>query len=106
MSFTEKIEKALLDAGWFQGREIDISKYEDILTSEGYPLYEKTKKLLKEFGGLVVTHDAYVVPDETDSFHLDPITAADNVMRKIINKYEKRIGKSVGCVTERGCLYI
>lgn len=100
MHFTEKTKKALLEAGWYEGRKIDISEYEEVLISEGYPLNDKTKDFLMEFGGLEVTHDAYVMPDETDYFHFDPIIATDNVMRKTVSKYEERIGRSVDVIGE------
>lgn len=100
MYFSEKTKEALLDAGWHEERKIDISEYEETLISEGYPLNQKTKDFLTEFGGLEVIHDAYVMPDETDYFHFDPIIAIDNVMRKTINKYEKRIRKSLDVIGE------
>lgn len=50
--FSAKVLKALIEAGWYAGRCIDISKYVDILEKEGHSVPIVLETFLSEFGGL------------------------------------------------------
>lgn len=50
--FSEKVKKALIDAGWYPDRKMNIEQYKRALKEEGYPVPQKLQDFLLEFGGL------------------------------------------------------
>jgi len=50
--FSEKVKEALIEAGSFPNRKIDITQYESTLIREGYYMPQELKDFLSEFGGL------------------------------------------------------
>lgn len=45
---------ALIEAGWYPGRHIDITPYAEALEREGYRVLPAAARLLHEYGGLSV----------------------------------------------------
>jgi hypothetical protein len=74
----------LSHAGWEPGRSIDISRYVDTLTAEGFPVHETVREFLASFGGLHfpdrphgltyddLTFDILEVTDLISPGHLSP----------------------------------
>lgn len=54
MRFSKRVEKLLGDAGWFEGRRIDTSRFEAFLAKQGFPVHECVRSFLVEFGDLVL----------------------------------------------------
>lgn len=50
--FSEEVKKALIEAGWFPNRKIDITRYEKTLLLAGYDIPKILKDFLVAFGGL------------------------------------------------------
>lgn len=56
----KEAREILEKAGWYEGREIDISEWERISEEEGFLLFDEAKKFLREFGGLCIhKYDEY-----------------------------------------------
>ncbi|MEU7527249.1 SUKH-3 domain-containing protein [Saccharothrix sp. NPDC042600] len=74
MGWSKRAETLLREAGWFPGREVDITRWEDLVTDEGFPLHAEARRFLREFGGLVVEvdDDSEGVDRAPASFDLDP----------------------------------
>lgn len=50
----EPVISTLLNAGWFQGRKINVDMWIEELTNEGYELFPYAIELLEEIGGLIL----------------------------------------------------
>lgn len=50
--FSDKVKKALIEAGWSPERKVDTTKYEKVLLLAGYSIPKNLKNFLSEFGGL------------------------------------------------------
>ena len=50
--FSEKVKAALTDAGWYEGRTVNIEQYKKALEKEGYQVPQQLQFFLTEFGGL------------------------------------------------------
>jgi SUKH-3 immunity protein len=92
--------KNLMDAGWAEGRNIDISSYVDALIKDGYVVPEKCEAFLKEFGGLSGSMNKYASRGWVTLFHFDPIVAIGNVYRDRFSEYEDIFGESITLVGE------
>ena len=71
--------RALLDAGWQQGRAIDATKYEAAYFAKGYPLQACVLRFLREFGGLSLSYPHFRDKAAMDScnFRADEACAWD-----------------------------
>ncbi|MGG4146241.1 SUKH-3 domain-containing protein [Paenibacillus algorifonticola] len=54
MSISRKTLVTLENAGWFEGRSIDIREIEENLKKLGYFVFEEVKLFLMEFGNLII----------------------------------------------------
>ena len=54
MCLSEKSQILLKQAGWFSGRQVNTSAWEDALTKNGYPIFPEASRFIAEFGGLVL----------------------------------------------------
>lgn len=59
---SELAKQQLRKAGWYEGRKIDVTKYEEKLRKEGYELFPAARKFLEEFGDLYIA-DKYEALD-------------------------------------------
>lgn len=50
----EETKKVLKEAGWYEGRKIDISRHIEFLKSKGYEVFDELEKFLQEFGDLKI----------------------------------------------------
>ena len=50
----EYILKCLVKNGWYMGRNVDVSCYDDVLKEEGYVINKHAYDILKEWGGLYI----------------------------------------------------
>ena len=46
----EYILKCLVKSGWYMGRNVDVSCYDDVLKEEGYVINKHAYDILKEWG--------------------------------------------------------
>lgn len=53
----EKSKEILEEAGWYEGRKIDIEKFEMICREENIELINSAKRFLEEFGNLIINHE-------------------------------------------------
>ena len=59
---SELAKQQLRKAGWYEGRKIDVTKYEEKLRAEGYELFLAARKFLEEFGDLKI-QDKFEAPN-------------------------------------------
>lgn len=95
MQLSKKTLGLLEKAGWYQGRNIDISEYERSLTDDGYIMTETAREFLRSFGGLTVIHPHAKVANYDDRFHLNPLIAIPEVCRERIETYFERVGEKL-----------
>ena len=50
----EIAKQQLRKAGWYEGRKIDLTKYEEEYAKLGLELFPAARKFLEEFGNLVI----------------------------------------------------
>lgn len=73
MNLSNETVKILRDAGWYEGRRIDIKEIEENLEKLGYTVFPEVKSFLREFGNLVIED---TINDET---HNTSIRFTNNV---------------------------
>lgn len=54
MEISNKTMKVLKNAGWYEGRKIDITETVKFLEERGFEVFEKAKKFMEEFGELKI----------------------------------------------------
>lgn len=54
MEISKKTREALIEAGWFEGRKIDISDIVAKLERNGFEVFDAAKNFYEEFGELVI----------------------------------------------------
>ncbi|WP_028531949.1 SUKH-3 domain-containing protein [Paenibacillus sp. UNC217MF] len=81
MNLSNETVKILRDAGWYEGRRIDIKEIEENLEKIGYTIFPEVKSFLREFGNLVIEDTI------NDEIH--------NTSIRITNYYKNRSFKSL-----------
>ncbi len=92
-SFSPKTTRLLKHAGWYSGRQIDASQYDEIVHAKGLPVYEASTRFLQEFGGLT-----FFDPDRDwgGNWHFrveDAIARADS--RRILKRHSPLVGSAL-----------
>ena len=83
-----KTKKDLTNAGWFEGRKIDVTKHIKVLKEEGYNINDMIIKFVEEYGELNVK---YLDPEHNyreDDFYINPIKAVRGEMLEDVEWYE------------------
>ncbi|WHX31874.1 SUKH-3 domain-containing protein [Brevibacillus agri] len=96
----DKVRDLLQKAGWFNGREVDISQYLDFLKDEEYYVFKGATDFLKEYGGLIIQFEN---PKRLDSYltlNINPIDAASSIFREVSKRYERYCNESFVIVGE------
>lgn len=90
----EETKKVLMDAGWYEGRKIDISKHIEFLEDMGYEVFDELKKFLQEFGDLkiILEEDDPIDPEENTIEYSTCIIDIVSGWGRNINK-DKRAGE-------------
>ncbi|WP_327136060.1 SUKH-3 domain-containing protein (plasmid) [Streptomyces sp. NBC_01343] len=68
--FSSEIEGALRAAGWFPGRQVDISAWRNSM--QGFPMHVAAEEILREFGGIHVQVSGPGVTCMRTPFEFDP----------------------------------
>ncbi|WP_063915660.1 SUKH-3 domain-containing protein [Paenibacillus elgii] len=111
MNLSNETLKILRDAGWYEGRRIDIKEIEDNLEELGYIVFPEVKSFLAEFGNLEIED---TINDETHNTSIRFTNYDDNGSFKSEEKYagEKLVpvgmidsGNLVLFVSESGRVY-
>lgn len=55
----EKSKEILKEAGWYEGRNIDIDDIVRYCEEGGYGVFPKAKEFFKEFGNIIIKKDGY-----------------------------------------------
>jgi hypothetical protein len=55
--FSDKTAKALQQAGWHSGREVNIEPWLNILSTQGFEVFPAVQEFLKGFGGLLIRYE-------------------------------------------------
>ncbi|WP_049895212.1 SUKH-3 domain-containing protein [Paenibacillus antibioticophila] len=95
-----KIREILQNAGWFEGRNVDISGYVEFLNEEEYFVFERAADFLTEYGGLTIQFEN---PKRLGSYlHLtiDPINAGKSILRELSKRYENHCKESFVIIGE------
>jgi hypothetical protein len=91
----------LHNAGWKEGRYVEIKNYEEVLNNEGFSIHDCVKNLLKEFANLTVIHPHAKVSNEKDYFHFDVSKAVKGRDPYWVKEdYRVRVGKNLCIIGE------
>ncbi|WP_432776110.1 SUKH-3 domain-containing protein [Brevibacillus gelatini] len=96
----DKVRDLLQKAGWFKGREVDISQYLDFLKDEEYYIFKGATDFFKEYGGLIIQFEN---PKRLGSYltlNINPIDAASSIFREVSKRYERYCNESFVIVGE------
>lgn len=66
---SELAKQQLRKAGWYEGRKIDLTKYEEVLDEKGVELFPAARKFLEEFGDLYIA-DKIEDLDSKDGYYI------------------------------------
>jgi hypothetical protein len=86
----EETKKILEEAGWYEGRKIDISEHIKFLEDMGYEVFDALKNWLKEFGDLRVVLKNEPFDEEEEDENL---TEHSTCIRNIIQRYKENINQ-------------
>jgi len=84
LTLSNETLKILRDAGWYEGRRIDIKEIEESLEKIGYTVFPEVKSFLREFGNLVIED---TINDETHNTSIRFANYYGNGTFKSIEKY-------------------
>lgn len=73
MTFSEETDRILRAAGWYPGRNVDTSRWFDLLADDGFSLHRAGRSFLARFGGLSVDVRGPGISRARTPFELDPI---------------------------------
>lgn len=81
-------------AGWREGRDVDVEKYEAAYVLKGYPLNPHAVRFLREFGGLALVYPHFRDKTAMDgcNFRADEACAWD---RPWLRRYEQHLGQCI-----------
>ncbi|MBT1711949.1 SUKH-3 domain-containing protein [Fulvivirgaceae bacterium PWU5] len=82
--FDERTREIVMRSGWFEGRQINTSAFQEMALNEGYFWFDKADQLLTEFGNLKILFNTTVGVDETA--HFDAIKAMRDIDPKWIKE--------------------
>ncbi|AQR94249.1 SUKH-3 domain-containing protein [Clostridium saccharoperbutylacetonicum] len=85
----EETKKILEEAGWYEGRKIDISEHIKFLEDMGYEVFDALKKWLEEFGDLKIVLEDEPFDDDDDDYTVEYSTC----IREIIQRYKENINQ-------------
>lgn len=85
----DETKKILEEAGWYEGRKIDISEHIKFLEDRGYEVFDALKKWLEEFGDLKIVLKDEPFDDEDDDY----TTEYSTCIREIIGGYERNMNQ-------------
>ncbi len=66
----EVVLRALEEAGWFEGRSVDVSEWVNRLGAAGFEISELAQKIWAEYGGLVISS---IVEERPSELRIDPV---------------------------------
>lgn len=92
-------KESLMDAGWYQEREFDISPYKSANIKHGHtPYNEATEQFLRSFGGLTLGAPR-------GRFHFNAKKASKTLFPEDVKEYEERLGVALSVIGEadNGC---
>jgi len=84
MNLSNETVKILRDAGWYEGRKIDIKEIEENLKKLGYTIFPEVKSFLREFGNLVIED---TINDETHNTSMRFTNNVNNGSFKLEENY-------------------
>lgn len=70
MKFTKLTEEILEKAGWYEGRDVDISEYLLRYKKNNIKINDKIEAFLKEFSGLKIVYPNYRLDDRDDDLEI------------------------------------
>jgi hypothetical protein len=98
--FSRETERELRSAGWVPGRQIDISKWVDLLTAEGYRVHSAAERFLSEFGGIAINVSGPGLTMAREPFSLYPTSCSGEADR--ILDWSSVLGKNFFPIGEYG----
>ncbi|WP_336785881.1 SUKH-3 domain-containing protein [Paenibacillus sp. MMO-177] len=100
MEFSIKTMEILHSSGWSATYKVDVSEYIKALKEEFYLVNELIINFLTQYGGMVIEHPAYRVPNKTTSFHFNPNKAINHINKERVETYEERINSALVVIGE------
>lgn len=85
----DETKKILEEAGWYEGRKIDISEHIKFLEDMGYEVFDALKKWLEEFGDLKIVLEDETFDDEDDDY----TTEYSTCIKEIIGGYGRNMNQ-------------
>ncbi|MFJ9940525.1 SUKH-3 domain-containing protein [Streptomyces erythrochromogenes] len=68
--FSSETDRALREAGWFPGRQVDIESWRSSM--RGFPMHAAAEEFLREFGGIYIQVSGPGVNCMRTPFEIDP----------------------------------
>lgn len=85
----EETKKVLKEAGWYEGRKIDISSHVKFLEDMGYEVFDALKVFLEEFGDLKIIIEYEPMFEGDDENTVEYSTCIE----EIISPYKRNINQ-------------
>jgi len=85
----EETRKILEEAGWYEGRKIDISEHIKFLEGMGYEVFDALKKWLEEFGDLKIILEKERFDDDDEDYTEEYSTC----IKEIIAPYKRKLNQ-------------
>ncbi|MGE5417110.1 MAG: SUKH-3 domain-containing protein [Acidobacteriota bacterium] len=109
------VEQLLLNSGWFEGRNVDITDAKEYLTEQGYIINDKAEKFLGEFMLLKISFKNPRNNEYLNTIEIDPRNTG--IFKSVIDAYGRHCncnmipvadlpqhGMTI-CITEQGEFY-
>ena len=109
----EEAKKRLKEAGWYAGRKINIDHILECCESEGFIVFDAVKKVLEEFGDLILTepksglkHNFEVCEMYSDEYEGGMYAILERVLKeKVLEVASIYSGQFYMYVSESGKIY-
>lgn len=95
--YDSHVARILAKSGWFPARNVEASHYLSLLESKGYVLNKNASNVLRNMGGLILTHESYSNPEETDVTEINPAKPSDWLDPKWVHEVYEKIAQDTLC---------
>lgn len=87
-----RTEEILKNAGWYTGRQVDISGYERLYRQRGYEMWPVLAEFLREFGGVTASYEWPTKGDES-WFEINPAEGLSGTDSSEIARCARTVGE-------------
>lgn len=95
--YNNNVTRVLTMNGWYSSRKVDIAHYLSSLEGNGYIVNDHATNLLCNMGGLIITHESYSAPEETDVTEINPVRPIGWLDSKWVHEVYEEIAQDTLC---------